>query len=167
MFYHITLKLGQRFSQFMYRFKTGILSVVLRLQFQIIPIHKEILGFLNVARNVALNVFQTQYVYRGPNLWSDCQFLRKMNNNINFPSLNENKNCKNFWGLHHSNCTAVCGTNHTHSPTPHFNRFPIWNDIFPIIAQCIIFYFWDRPWYSDECARRLHYIHYLDSLGLA
>ena len=25
-------------------------------------------------------------------------------------------------------------------------------------------YFWDRPWYSDECASRLHYIPYLGNL---
>ena len=42
--------------------------------------------------------------------------------------------------------------------------FWINNYIFIIIDQWISFYFWDRPWYSDECARRLHYIPCLGAI---
>ena len=39
-----------------------------------------------------------------------------------------------------------------------------------IFSQSLIntdfFYFWDRPWYSDECAWRLHYIPYLAAWSL-
>ena len=38
------------------------------------------------------------------------------------------------------------------------------NNIFIIIDQHIFFYFGDKPWYSDECAWRLHYIPYLGGL---
>ena len=41
------------------------------------------------------------------------------------------------------------------------------NNIFIITDQCRLFYFQDRSWYSDECARRLHYISCFGSLGFS
>ena len=38
------------------------------------------------------------------------------------------------------------------------------NSIFGHFSRSV--FSWDRPWYSDECTRRLHYISYLDSLDL-
>ena len=38
------------------------------------------------------------------------------------------------------------------------------NSVFGHFSRSV--FSWDRPWYSDECTRRLHYISYLDSLGL-
>ena len=79
-------------------------------------------------------------------------------NNLNFPSLKENKNCKIFLRLHHAvDCTTVSQTNHTCSPTPRFARFPICNDIFPTFGKCRFFYLWDRSWNSDECVQKFHY----------
>ena len=34
------------------------------------------------------------------------------------------------------------------------------------MQRFFFFYFWNRPWYSDESVLRLHYIPFLDSLGL-
>ena len=38
------------------------------------------------------------------------------------------------------------------------------SNMFIIIDQCRYFDSWDRPWYSDKCAQRLHYIRCLGSL---
>ena len=56
----------------------------------------------------------------------------------------------------------TAGADCTYPSSTRFARFPICNYIFPIIDQCRLFYFWS--WYSDDSARRLHYIPYLGSL---
>ena len=77
-----------------------------------------------------------------------------MYDNFNLPSFNGSKRYKVILELHHFlDHAVVSGTNHTYSSTPCFVRFPICNDIFPIIDQCRFCYFWDSSWHSDECTQ--------------
>ena len=68
------------------------------------------------------------------------------------------KSAKIFLVLH-SPQTALLHLEQTKLVHIHFallGFFPICNNIIPIIDQCRFFYFWDRPWYSDEWDRRLY-----------
>ena len=59
LFSIMKLKLGQKFCQFMYRFKIGIFEwLVLGCSSKFFPIYKETLGFLNVPPNGFLNFSQ-------------------------------------------------------------------------------------------------------------
>ena len=79
-----------------------------------------------------------------------CVSLRAGNT---VPKTKWEKNEQNFWGLglHPDPPTVLEQTKIVGRPLALLRFFSISN-ILPIIDQCRLFYFWYRPWYSDEYA---------------
>ena len=98
--------------------------------------------------------------YTPPNNFQSVQVLE-----ILFSSLNESKNCKFFLRLCQPYMFQLYlqRTRLIHQCLTLLRFFPVWKNISLIVNQCRFFYFWERPWNSDEWARKKHYVPHLGS----
>ena len=98
--------------------------------------------------------------YTPPNYFLSVQVLE-----ILFSSLNESKNSKMFLRLCHPYMPQLYleQTKLVHQCLTLLRFIPVWKNISLIVNQCRFFYFWERPWNSDEWARKKHYVPHLGS----
>ena len=114
---------------------------------------------------VRLWEYSFRHVCRGPKLWLNCQLTRKRNVSIYtiLCQYKRWKHCFHYMNVKTANIFLVlhclppqkCLWKEPHLFTytlvcPNSSQYAI------TFAQSLInvdfFYFWDRPWYSDECA---------------